>query len=331
LVELLVVIAIIGILVALLLPAIQAAREAARRAQCMSQIRQLGIAAHNYHDSKGHLPHHGSEKIPPATAANPTPAANGLSSQAQLLPYMEDQALINLVDQTKHWRDQSTAVQNTPIPAFKCPSQNPTEWTAGYGGTDLDGDKQTRCHYFAIFGARPDTCPGARPLPAPQDSYAENMLRCTAFESGRPDEGGGMTANGALYLDSDLPFKRITDGLSHTFLYGECSWDAGINFGWLAANENRGMVSQGDWIYNGRNIAYTVNTFTLPFAEQWSLQHNGTVYANYMNVSMGSKHPGGCLFVMCDDSVSFVSDATDLVTLKALASRASGEVIPSEL
>lgn len=138
-----------------------------------------------------------------------------------------------------------------------------------------------------------------------------------------------MAASGVLYLDSDLPFARITDGLSHTMMYGELSWDAGINFPWLAANENRGMVAQGDWIYNGKNIAYTINTFSLPFARTWGDQHNGTVYANYMNVSLGSKHPGGCILLMCDGSATFASDTMELDVLKSLASRASGEVIPS--
>jgi prepilin-type N-terminal cleavage/methylation domain-containing protein len=323
LVELLVVIAIIGILVALLLPAIQAAREAARRAQCQSQLRQLGIAAHNFHDAMRHLPHHGTEKIPAATAANTMPVANGLSSQAQLLTYMEDQALINLVDLTRHWRDQSRTVQKTPIPLFKCPSQDPIEWTDDYGTAE---DSLLRCHYFAVFGARPSSCPGRGPLPAPDNTYAENMVLCTNLGTGLPNDGGGMTANGVLYLDSDLPFKRITDGTSHTMMYGECSWDAGINFPWLAANENRGTVAQGDWIYNGKNIAYTINSMAFP--ARWELQSTATV--NYMNGSLGSKHPGGCFVLMCDDSVSFLSDSTDLTILKALASRASGEVIAAQ-
>ncbi len=99
LVELLVVIAIIGILVALLLPAIQAAREAARRSDCINRLRQIVLAAHNYESSKKKLPPHGDVKIINNIHRG------GLSSQRGLLPYMENQDVINLVAQDYHWRD----------------------------------------------------------------------------------------------------------------------------------------------------------------------------------------------------------------------------------
>jgi len=117
LVELLVVIAIIGILVALLLPAIQAAREAARRSDCLSRLRQIGIAAHNFHDEKKYFPPHGELlNRPPPNDRD----ANGLSSQAYMLPYMENKDVLNLVDRSKHW----SAVQNekavrTPLSFFR--------------------------------------------------------------------------------------------------------------------------------------------------------------------------------------------------------------------
>jgi prepilin-type N-terminal cleavage/methylation domain-containing protein len=110
LVELLVVIAIIGILVALLLPAIQAARESARRMDCISRLRQLGIAAHNYHDTMKQFPPHGNY---------PT----HLSSQARMLPYIENAAIHDLVNQTTHWRDTTnTRAYLTPVTFFRCPS-----------------------------------------------------------------------------------------------------------------------------------------------------------------------------------------------------------------
>ena len=266
------VIAIIGILVALLLPAIQSAREAARRADCLNRVRQMGIAAHNYHDSKRHLPHHGGGKLIP-TARTPNPETgpedtSGLSSQALLLPYMEDKPVVDLVDLGRHWRDQDPAVKETPLPFFKCPSQTPLEQTdilTLITASPFSQDSLLRCHYFAIFGAKPDSCGrggSINNLPDPQNTYT--MIHCVPTGTGLPGEGGGMATNGALYVDSDLSFSRFTDGLSHTMMYGECSWDAGINMTWMAANDNLGTVQEGVWIFNGKNIANPINSLAFP-------------------------------------------------------------------
>jgi prepilin-type processing-associated H-X9-DG protein len=192
-----------------------------------------------------------------------------------------------------------------------------------------------RCHYFAIFGAAPESCGrGSGPtaldnLPIPQNTYT--IVSCIAPGSNPTSSGGGMATNGVLYVDtqdvpSDVPFKRITDGTSHTMMYGECSWDAGINMTWLAANDNRGMVAAGNWVFNGKNIAYAINSMAFP--SLWTLQSDSLV--NYMDVSLGSKHPGGCNVLMCDDSVHFLSDSMEVAVLKAMASRASGETFDSQ-
>src|SRR6476660_1209413 len=132
LVELLVVIAIIGILVALLLPAIQAAREAARRTDCANRLRQLVLAAHNYESAKKKLPPHGD------VYAVGSRTAGALSSQARLLPYMEEQSLHGLVNQDYHWRDdQNKTARFTPLPFLRCPSNSrEIEWTYSYYGQD---------------------------------------------------------------------------------------------------------------------------------------------------------------------------------------------------
>jgi prepilin-type N-terminal cleavage/methylation domain-containing protein/prepilin-type processing-associated H-X9-DG protein len=336
LVELLVVIAIIGILVALLLPAIQAAREAARRADCLNRMHNMGVAAHNYHDSKGHLPHHGGGKLYP-TARTKTPIAgstSGISSQAQLLPYMEDQAVVNLVDIGAHWSGQDPSVKRTPLSFFKCPSQDPLEPTDVLKSLPSPYWELSplRCHYVAIFGAKPQNCPasnGRNNLLPPEDTYdmyvdpATGTRTCTTTVT--RNASGGMAINGVLYYESDLPFKRITDGLSHTMMYGESSWDAGINMTWLAASDDA-PLGNNDWVFNGRNIAFAINS--LAWLPDWG---PGPPVVCYHDVSLGSKHPGGCNVLMCDGSVSFLSETMELAALKALASRASGEVISSQL
>ncbi len=154
--ELLVVIAIIGILVALLLPAVQAAREAARKMDCTNRIRQLGVASHNYYSAFQRMPPHGF--LP----TNPAQQYTGLGSQAILTPYMEDSAIHSLVDQTKHWRQpENDAAMTTVVANLKCPSQSAIEWcdmgsrTAARPGTpNTIVQGAWRNHYYAILGAR---------------------------------------------------------------------------------------------------------------------------------------------------------------------------------
>jgi hypothetical protein len=175
-----------------------------------------------------------------------------------------------------------------------------------------------RLHYFASYGAKPEVCGGAfasTRLPYPDNTYT--IVDCVDED---PTDDGGMATNGVLYYDSDIPIRRITDGTSHTILYGECSWDAGINFGWLASDD---IGVPYDWVFNGRNMANPINSAAFP--ENWSL-HPALTTVSIHDVSFGSKHPGGCNFLLCDDSVQFVSEDSDLAVLKAMASRTSEEV-----
>jgi prepilin-type N-terminal cleavage/methylation domain-containing protein len=317
LVELLVVIAIIGVLVALLLPAIQAAREAARRTDCLNRLRQLGQAAHNYVSARGELPPHGDR-------------FTGLSSQARLLPYMEQQQLLNLVNQKVHWRDQTQAVKETPLPFLKCPSQDPMEFTdvlasgpAGFRDTPL------RCHFMANMGAKPSICPS----PLGGSTYPENtytMLNCTQ----NPDTDGGMATNGLLYVESKVSFNDITDGSSNTLLYGEVSWNIGIQMTWLAANDP-GVSSMtlaeikalpveriSVWTYNAKNMAQPMST--APYIPTWD--DRPSPFALH-DTSYGSKHVGGCHMLMGDGSAGFWQENVDLKgVLKPMASRASEDV-----
>ena len=126
LIELLVVIAIIAVLIALLLPAVQQARESARRSQCKNNLKQLGLAAHNFHDTFNHL---ATSNRPPGTG---TKRISGLT---RLLPYLEQGNVYNLYDQTLQWSDTNANMRkavSTQIPTLNCPS-SPAQ-------TKLDGD-----------------------------------------------------------------------------------------------------------------------------------------------------------------------------------------------
>ncbi|HMO86107.1 MAG TPA: DUF1559 domain-containing protein, partial [Lacipirellulaceae bacterium] len=150
LVELLVVIAIIGVLVALLLPAIQAAREAARRSDCINRIRQIALAAHNYESAKRKVPPH--VEVP----LNEGVETTGLGVQARLLPYMEQQSVQNLVDQNQHWRAGRNAIAlRTPLPFLRCPSGRTIEINTMQFNPNLEEENSLRAHYVGNMGARP--------------------------------------------------------------------------------------------------------------------------------------------------------------------------------
>ena len=309
LVELLVVIAIIGVLVALLLPAIQAAREAARRTDCINRLRQLGQASHNYHAVFDHLPAHGNR-------------LTGLSSQAILTNYMEQQSLLNLVNQNVHWRDQTDLTKNTPLTFLKCPSQEALQYT-DIAASNRFEDSPLRCHYHGIMGAKPRTCPNPR---TPNLAYPENtytIVNCTQ----NPDTDGGMCTNGLLFVESNISFKDITDGGSNTMLYGEVSWDAGLDMTWLCGNDvirdqTLPLESYMIWTYNAKNIAQPINS--APYIPTWN--DRPSPFALH-DVSLGSNHPGGCHVLMADSSAHFLNESIDLEGVyKPMATRTSDDI-----
>jgi prepilin-type N-terminal cleavage/methylation domain-containing protein/prepilin-type processing-associated H-X9-DG protein len=333
LVELLVVIAIIGVLVALLLPAIQAAREAARRTDCINRLRQLVLAAHNYQSAKKVLPPHGD-----------WPTA--LSSQARLLPFMENTSVLNLVDQKAHWRDATNQVAlNTSLPFLRCPSAAPTEMTY-INGRDTGTAKETnlKCHYVGNLGARPSLCASITGSLSPDNTYTSYIdpsgaaLPCAddpalpSTQAPPPvnDPGGGLGTggvanNGTIFPVSKLDFSKITDGTSLTIMYGEMSWEMGPQEPWIVGSTSKNgagneVSSSNGVVYNSKCIRWAPNSRKF-------INSAGYQEALLTNVSLGSNHPGGCHVGMCDGSCKFVRDEIDLTGVyRRMASRASDDV-----
>jgi prepilin-type N-terminal cleavage/methylation domain-containing protein len=287
LVELLVVIAIIGTLVGLLLPAVQAARESARRASCTNNMKQLGIALHNFHDSKQRFP---------------SGSTLGLSINVYLMPFMEEGGSYGKLDLTKNWNaSPNAAVLVDKKWTFQaCPSNAISQTNALY-----DGDGQNHgASYIACAGppeprdmGRSD-CPGAA-------SY------CHPSKVGRD---AGMFNFGNYNYSFFTRMRDILDGTSKTIAMGEGLPQNNYYWGVFAYKANAFATSLKI------NSALRKLTHSPPSLPLWS---DSLDY----NCGMQSNHPGGAHALLADGSVGFLSDNIDFVTFNYLGNRKDGAVL----
>jgi len=304
LVELLVVIAIIGILIALLLPAVQAAREAARRMSCTNKLKQFGIGMHNYHDSHGSFPSgvavDGGNKCP----AQASPAAGARATWAvQILPYIEQMTLWNKFVQTEQFTmnyenpgsstNHALAIQPTPF--FWCPSDPFAKEAAG--------------NYMVCAGGGP-------PLSSTSLVTAD---ACTSESY----VGFVLYYNGIFFVNSGTRMRDITDGTSNCYLMGETIY-------MHAHNDCPRPIKAGCWACAAylaaswryyTNIAAAVEPINRPAFSA------GPPNCNEANVgrTFGSRHPGGCNMLMSDGSVHFMSETMELATHRSLGAREDGK------
>jgi prepilin-type N-terminal cleavage/methylation domain-containing protein len=303
LVELLVVIAIIGILVALLLPAIQAAREAARRAQCQNNLKQFGLALQSYHGSKRVFPPGSKRDISSGLMNFRDPR---FSPHGRLLPYMEQPALYDQLEWDYGWEaDVHRTVREANVAFFRCPSTPEAESAYYYRRNQwIAGPGEAITHYLGVMGAK---------------GFIPSRGR-TRYDFDTRGGHGGFATNGIMFhLDLDEPAiaaSRIEDGLSNTLIMGEMAWDIGEFEAWL------GGLSPG-WTNSmtTKNITYPLNSYRYDRDLNFLLIND---------TSFGSEHTArGAHFVMADASVHFLSEDIELDVLKSLASRSENEILSS--
>jgi prepilin-type N-terminal cleavage/methylation domain-containing protein/prepilin-type processing-associated H-X9-DG protein len=303
LIELLVVIAIIAILIGLLVPAVQKVREAAARAQCQSQLKQLALACHSYHDSYKSLPaNFGGNAGWGAGAAN-------WSWIAFILPYFEQGPLYNganiaakgangMPSTPTNVTFNGLSVMNTPIPLLRCPSDPDAGQASWTDRADMGGNPVAISNYKGVCGS----------------NWGWGDSRWDPITSVAGSTNGLDAGDGVLWRSNGTNGKKytlqsITDGTSNTFLIGEslpsrCQWT-------------------GAWVY-ANNVSGTCAIYpnaTTTAGAQFSVGDWPDCY------SFHSNHTGGVQFAMCDGSVTFISNGIDIPTYRALATRASGEAV----
>ena len=311
LVELLVVIAIIGILIGMLLPAVQQVREAARRIQCSNRLKQLALAAHNFESAHGHLP-----------AGRGAPLPSVFSAHARLLPLMEQAALESEIDY----------------------QQAPTTFSTGANNWDGSANLTAASQVVPLLLCPSDAIQGRVPG---SEFAATNFAFCAG--SGTVDSGTlGAACDGVFFSASEISLADISDGTSNTAMVserllgdGESSAAASIDdpdpqrvirelaFGQVPAvdqSESDGQPNalRGErWIFgNYGNTLY--NHGRLPNDSRSDFM-SATQQQGFM--AARSEHTGGVNLARCDGSVEFVSDIISSLVWQATGSRNGGEVI----
>jgi prepilin-type N-terminal cleavage/methylation domain-containing protein len=300
LVELLVVIAIIGVLVALLLPAVQAARESARRSKCLNNLKQIGLAMHNHHDTLNTLPY-GQYGGWAANSDLPMPPAPGKRSAitwpVHILPYAEQQPLYDVI-YTWCKANPDTASYSAPanvkdnkIQMYMCPSD------PNAGKNDQEGfhGNYLACNGNTLFWDNTATLPKA----------------------------GGMANTGVILVNKALNLSAITDGTSNTLLASETLvWPA---------NDRRGRIFNS---YQGETLFSTLRApgSLVPDA-QYSCGANLPTHMPCSAISSGAnsinsaraQHPSGVMVLMCDASARSVAKTIDINVWSAMGTRSGAE------
>jgi prepilin-type N-terminal cleavage/methylation domain-containing protein/prepilin-type processing-associated H-X9-DG protein len=308
LIELLVVIAIIGVLVSLLLPAVQAAREAARRAQCTNNLKQLGIALHNYHDTVGAFP-----------LGRTAVSADSFSPFARILPYMEQTNLGSALNFNLSWsRPENLTVTRTVVSSFLCPSDTRQAVPATWGPISYRSNEGTS---VVMWYGESDAAGANSGMPAP---------------------------NGVFFANTQVAMPSMTDGSSNTAAFSEhivgdfnnaLATERADTF-WpktypATADEAVAQCRDLNWRDLGfQRVSDVGAPWTYGYHSTTSYWHSGPpggrscMYppSRIMTVA-NSQHPGGVNIGLADGSVRFVKTSVNLGAWRALGTRNGGEVL----
>jgi prepilin-type N-terminal cleavage/methylation domain-containing protein/prepilin-type processing-associated H-X9-DG protein len=311
LIELLVVIAIIAVLIALLLPAVQSAREAARRAQCVNNLKQIGLALHNYHQV--------FDSFPPGYISSQTRGSDpvydgndtgmGWAWGSMILPHMEAAPTYNAINfsLSSYYADNDTATY-VRMSSYICPSDTTRELVSVFG-------------YYDSWFVPPD---------APVWDYLAGTNYVGMFGLGEIGDhpGGG---EGCFFRNSRVKIAAITDGTSNTIAIGERSHTLSY-VTWTAR-------SIGGWLYKTSAVEGGTDKFNPDPEECWTQilgpagleDGNRTINQPMAHVEdYWSRHPGGANFLFADGSVHFLKDSINPIPWRAMATRAGGEVLTAD-
>ncbi len=306
LVELLVVIAIIGILVALLLPAVQFAREAARRMQCANHLRQFGVAMHTYHDTMKTLP--------------PGREARSISTHAYLLPFMEYSNVHRLIDFSVSYNHaNNTVARATAVPIFNCPSDRLDPVLNGWAGTNYRANQGSGI----LFNGTAVTTPGATNygIPAPNGIFYQNSA--TGF--GEITDGTSNTAAFSEHIRGDSSNAIASDRMD--------------TFGPKTQPQTPDQAMADCENLNWQDLQFqNVSNVGVPWLQGY---HSTSIYHHVSGpnkrscmyppgkiaTTANSNHPNGVNMALSDGSVRFVNNSINIQTWRRLGSRDGNETI----
>lgn len=325
LIELLVVIAIIAVLIALLLPAVQQAREAARRTQCKNNVKQLGLAMHNYHDTHNVFPPNSLQWGNPANTPEWTDTQHG-TQLVMILPFIDQAPLYNAINFANK-NAESTVVGGQPIyqkviPGFICPTASSpnqrggdlrakTNYAPSMGSQRLDVNTNTPC---------PGLFPPYGPFVDPQYASSGGTNAGGYFGTGGAGHGNTMdmaSISGIFARGSTAARMRdISDGASNTILMGE------------VRPECSDHVNNG-WFHNNSIWVATTPPINFPSCPNSPARADGCNRADTWNTSQGfkSEHVGGAHFLFSDGSVQFLSENIDYGMYQRLGDRRDNRTV----